>query len=96
MGTKKQLKRILAVVRSFPQEKWLIDRIVELTTRKQEENLRRQLRETSDRLTEQIVCQVVKEVVEQVGRHFPSEEQVRKLVREEMAHALQDAEPKKK
>lgn len=83
MGTKKRLKKLEAAVRALPKEKWLIDRIVELSAEQTELRMRKQLRETTEH--------IVRQVVEEVGRMMPDESAVQRVVDKAVRKAVHEA-----
>ena len=83
MGTKRRLKRLEKAVAQLPQEKWLIDRIVELTTQHVEEKVKAQLRETTER--------IVRQVGDELDRRLPREADVRALLADVMHEVMQNS-----
>ncbi|MFK8000432.1 MAG: hypothetical protein AB8H86_12600 [Polyangiales bacterium] len=81
MGTKRRLKKLEKAVSRLPQEKALIDRIVELSAQRVEEKVREQLRDATER--------IVSQVGDELDRRLPREADVRGLLAEVMREVMQ-------
>lgn len=84
MGTKKRLKKLEKAISRLPQEKALIDRIVELSAERVEEKVQAQLRDATER--------ILRQVGEELDRRLPRENDVRRLLAEVMREVLQSSQ----